>query len=184
MLDGSPKPIIINLNAEKIQQDLSFQMPHPESVWPVCSVGACKCNLFSSLDFHLQFAYAVAGLLLWTLRLLGAGIIWTALVSRFTAGPPGCANSSSAGWRYSGCVQPLFWSGNVVSVGNWPDHTHNSHWEEGRFALPEPELSPLWSWVHLKGRERLERAVEEKKEEERAIEKGTQHTAVVMVPRN
>lgn len=46
-----------------------------------------------------------------------------------------CLNGFSAGWQYSGCVQPLFWSGNVVSVGIWPDHSHNSHWEEGRFAL-------------------------------------------------
>lgn len=56
-----------------------------------------------------------------------------------------CLNGSSVGWQYSGCVQPLLWSGNIVSVGNWPDHTHNSHWVEGQFALLSPELFSLQS---------------------------------------
>lgn len=33
--------------------------------------------------------------------------------------------------RYSGCVEPLFWSGS--SAGNWLDRTHNSHQVVGEF---------------------------------------------------
>lgn len=65
---------------------------------------------------------------------------WAPLVSGFYCRSSECLNGFSVGWQYSGCVQPLFWSGNVVSVGIWPDHSHNSHWEEGQFAPLEPEL--------------------------------------------
>lgn len=83
----------------------------------------------------------------------------------------GCLNGFSVGWHYSGCVQPLFWSGNVVSVGIWPDHTHNTYWEEGRFALLQPELSPLCSvciskwfgdWLRKAMHAEMERNIETK----------------------
>lgn len=49
-------------------------------------------------------------------------------------------NGFSVGWQYSACIQPLFWSGNTVSVGIRPDRARNACWKEGRFALLQPEL--------------------------------------------
>lgn len=77
-----------------------------------------------------------------------AGIIWAPLVGGFffIAGPLSVWMAFfSVGYQYSGCIQPLFWSRNIASVGIWPDQTRNSRREEGRFALRRSELSPFRS---------------------------------------
>lgn len=99
---------------------------------------------YTSSDLPCPVGFAEAWLQ-WTLRLLRPGTIRVALVSGFIAGPSKCLNASSVGRQYSGCVLPLFWSGNVASAGNWPDHTHNSHWDQGQFAPLSSELSFLQS---------------------------------------